>query len=168
MNGKNLLQVGCVVLVSLAFQETLRASGVELTGTYTVPSGSYMDAPVELPALDIQWDLAADGTIFLEYDLPYEIVGEKAPSIKLHSISVQQPLRLRGDNAEGICRNSEDRMSCTITYQKNQEGIFRIDTVAGLAYMKGLDLDAVQIETIMKAQETLMHEAVGILHFRLP
>jgi hypothetical protein len=168
MNGKNLLHVGCVALVSLAFQETLWASGLELTGTYTVPSGSYMDAPVELPAPEIQWDLSDDGTIFLEYDLPYEIVGEKAPSIKLHSISAQEPLHLRGENAEGICRNSEGRMACTITYQKNQEGVFPIDTDAGLAYMKGLDLDAVQIETIMKAQQTLMHEAVGILNFNLP
>jgi hypothetical protein len=168
MNGQNLLHAGCVAFAGLVFQNTLWASGMELTGTYTVPSGSYMEAPVELPALDIQWELAPDGTISLEYDLPYEIVGEKADSIKLHSISVQQPLRLRGDNAEGLCRSSEGRMSCTITYQKNQDGVFPIDTDAGLAYMKGLDLDAVQIETIMKAQQTLMHEAVGILNFMLP
>lgn len=168
MNGKKLLHVGCVALAGLVFQTTLWASGVELTGTYTVPSGSYMDAPVELPAPDIKWELSVDGTMSLEYDLPYEIVGENADSIKLHSISTQQPLRLRGENAEGMCRNSEGRMSCTITYQKNQEGLFPIDTDAGLAYMKGQDLDAVQIETIMKAQQTLMHEAVGILNFRLP
>jgi hypothetical protein len=77
-------------------------------------------------------------------------------------------LLLRGATAEGLCSNQEGLMSCTISYKKNQDGLFPIDTAAGIDYAAGLNMDAVQIQTLIKAQETLMHEAVGVLNFRLP
>lgn len=140
----------------------------ELSGTYTIPSGAYMENPAEFPAPEIEWDQGSDGIISLKYDLPYEVVGVKADAIRLQSVSAQQPLRLRGATAEGVCRNSAGLVSCTISYKKNQEGIFPIDTAAGLSYAEGLNMDALQIQTVIEAQETLMHEAVGILNFRLP
>lgn len=147
-----------LILVSLA----------ELSGTYTIPSGAYMENPAEFPAPEIDWDQGTDGVISLKYDLPYEVVGVKADPIKLQSVSAQQPLRFTGETAEGVCRNLEGLMSCTISYKKNQEGLFPIDTAAGLAYAEGLNMNAEEIQTLIRAQETLMHEAVGILNFRLP
>jgi hypothetical protein len=152
----------------MAILPLIFVSLAELSGTYTIPSGAYMENPAEFPAPEIEWDQGSDGTVSLKYDLPYEVVGVKADPIKLESVSAQQPLRLRGATAEGVCRNQEGLMSCTISYKKNQEGLFPIDTAAGLAYAEGLNMDAVQIQTVIRAQETLMHEAVGILHFRLP
>jgi hypothetical protein len=152
-----------MTILSLIF-----VSLAELSGTYTIPSGAYMENPAEFPAPEIEWDLATDGIVSLKCDLPYEVVGVKAEPIKMQSVSAQQPLRLRGATAEGVCRNSEGLMSCTISYMKNQDGIFPIDTAAGLSYAEGLNMDAVQIQTVIRAQETLMHEAVGILNFSLP
>jgi hypothetical protein len=152
----------------MAILPLIFVSLAELSGTYTIPSGVYMENPAEFPAPEIEWDQGTDGIISLKYDLPYEVVGVKADPIKLQSVSAQQPLLLRGATAEGLCSNQEGLMSCTISYKKNQDGLFPIDTAAGIDYAAGLNMDAVQIQTLIKAQETLMHEAVGVLNFRLP
>ncbi|HYX36390.1 MAG: hypothetical protein M3Q07_03575 [Pseudobdellovibrionaceae bacterium] len=166
--GKNLWTLGAVMLGSVLSLDTVRANGLELTGTYTVPMGSYMDEPLELSAPIIEWNVDDEGTVSLEYALPYEIVGPEAPLIKLRSVSLDQPLQLRGDMADGLCRQSQSQMSCTIVYQKNQEGIFSFDSGAGLTHMEALNLDAIQMARVVNAQETLMHEAVGVLDFTLP
>lgn len=164
---KSLLCIGLSACLVLALEQHLWATGTELTGMYKVPEGMYMDAPVDLPVQEIKWNRQIDGTYALEYDLPYELNGENARSIELHSISPETPLQLLGETAEAQCLEAQGELSCTVTYNKNQEGLFPLNTEAGLAYMQAQNFDAVQIRNIVRAQQTLMHEAVGILTFKL-
>ncbi len=166
--GKSLLSIGLTAAMALVWQSNLWATGIDLTGMYKVPEGVYMDTPVDLPVRDIDWNLRIDGIYSLEYDLPYELTGENARSIELHSISAEKPLQLSGEQGQAVCVEAQAELSCTVTYKKNQDGIFPLDTQAGLAFMQANNFDPLQIQTVVRAQETLMHEAVGILTFKLP
>ncbi len=166
--GKSLLSIGLSAAMVWAWGAKLWATGLELTGMYKVPEGVYMDTAVDLPVRDIDWNLRIDGTYSLEYDLPYELNGKNARSIELHSTSAEAPLQLSGEQGQALCVEAQNELSCTVTYKKNQEGIFPLDTQAGLAFMQANGFDAAQIQTVVRAQETLMHEAVGILTFKLP
>lgn len=137
------------------------------TGTYKVPAGAFLDQDVLLKAPRVNVSEKGDGTIALDYRLPHELDGSRSRRIKLESVSPENKLQLKGPEAVALCEPVSRSFSCTIHYFKDQtSGIFGLDTESAASYMEARQFSTERVQLMEKAQQSIMHEAAGILFIR--
>ena len=137
------------------------------TGIYKVPAGAYMNEDVFLISPKVNVNEKPDGTLKLDYKLPKELDGAEPRNIRLKSVSAANPLQLVGPDGVAICEPYSREFSCTISYFPSDSGLFEINTLAAEQYMTQRRFSPAQIEQIKKSQQSIMHEAAGILFINL-
>jgi hypothetical protein len=137
------------------------------TGTYKVPDGQYLDQDVLLRTSKANVNENNDGTIEISYKLPRELDGADPRTIKLQSVSATNRLQIQGPEGVGVCEPVSQSFSCTISYFKDSaDGTFALNTEAAATYMQSRNFSPERIQLMEKAQQSIMHEAAGILFIK--
>lgn len=131
-------------------------------GSYKIPAGEYLENDVFLPSTHVKWE-EGNGLVSLKYKLPKQIDGADPRWIDLVSASASTPMYLTGPDGSANCTKVVDLIECTIFYTKNADNIFPINIEAAKAYVASQNLPAEEVLLMEKAQQSIMHEAAGVL-----
>jgi hypothetical protein len=158
-----LLKTLPVMIIGLLFASTSFAAD---SGSYKIPAGEFLENDVFLRSTHVKW-LEENGLVNLKYKLPKQIDGADPRWIELVSVSATTPLYLIGSEGTANCTKVLNRLECTIYYKKNADDIFPIDIEAAKAYVASRNYAAEKALLMEKAQQSIMHEAAGVLIARI-
>ena len=162
---KRMITLAAIALAPVTAIDGMAIAGT--TGTYKVPAGQYMQEDVLLRTTKANVNERNDGTIEISYKLPRELDGADPRTIKLESVSAANRLQIQGPDGVGVCEPVSQNFSCTISYFKDQNtGLFNINTEAAASYMQTRNFSPERIQLMEKAQQSIMHEAAGILFIK--
>jgi hypothetical protein len=131
-------------------------------GSYKIPAGDFLEDDVFLRSTNVAWQ-EENGLVGLRYKLPKQIDGADPRWIELYSVSAATPLILAGSEGSASCTKIGNEVECSIDYKKNADNIFPINIDAAKAYVASRNYSAKKVLLLEKAQQSIMHEAAGIL-----
>lgn len=158
-----LLKALPVAIISLMWTS---ASFAAEGGSYKIPAGDFLEEDVFLRSTNVKWE-ENGGLVSLKYKLPKQIDGEEPRWIELASVSAATPLILTGTEGNANCTKVGNDVECSIYYQKNANDIYPINIDAAKAYVASKNYPAEKALLMEKAQQSIMHEAAGILSARV-
>lgn len=137
------------------------------TGVYKVPASDYLAEDVFLTADNVELE-PEEGGYELRYKFPPELDGSNPRWVRLKSKSAAEPFKLESNEGEPVqasaeCESLGSAVSCTIRYVKNSDDVFPINVEAANQYIQSRQLDAFRVSELKGAQQSIMHEAVGVL-----
>jgi len=135
-------------------------------GSYTIPAGEFLVEGVILRSTNVKW-YEENGLVSLRYKLPKQIDGADPRWIELDSVSESDPLTLTGVEGSAICTKVDKEIECKIFYKKNDQDIYPINFDAAKAYVASRNYSPEKTLLMEKAQQSIMHEALGILNARV-
>ncbi len=135
-------------------------------GVYKIPAGEFLEVDVLLRSTNVYWN-ENNGLISLRYKLPKQIDGADPRWIELDSVSSSDPLTLSGPESNATCTKVAKDIECSIFFKKNNQDIFPINIEAAKAYVASRNYSPEKILLMEKAQQSIMHEAAGILTARV-
>lgn len=158
----------CLVGMGAIFSLPVVAS---TSGVYKVPAGLYMPQDVYLTASNVEFRLESDGYYRLRYKFPRELDGSDPRRVRMKSKSASEPYKLENEADEPVkataeCQVVDQDVSCDITYVKNSDDVFPINVDAANEYIQTQQLDVYRVTELEGAQQSIMHEAAGVLTIR--
>ncbi len=135
-------------------------------GSYKIPAGEFLDHDLLLSSTNVKWD-EDNGLVSLKYKLPKQIDGANPRWIELDSVSSSDPLSLTGPDGYATCTKVANDIECSIFYKKNDQDIYPINIEAAKAYVASRNYSPEKTLLMEKAQQSVMHEAAGILSARV-